>query len=228
MPEASKTARKELKAKTLLTEVLRMKFFQGEDPAIPHLLVPSKSRVTLLLGENASGKSFIRRLVHAMCSKHKVECIPLSMEGRSAAGVPWKGLIYGAEEYRSTGENSVSTVGTAFRTAEKRADPHVLFFDEPDIGLSDSWAAGLGQKMARFCRKLPALTTAVYVVTHSRPLVEQLVAVKPNYLHVGTPTQEAPQSLQEWLSRPILPRDPEELKELSHQRFQKIQALLQK
>ena len=142
---------KTLSSKVLLTEVLKTKFFQGEDPAIPYLLVPTRSRVTLLLGENASGKSFIRRLVHAVCSKYKVECIPLSMEGRSASGVPWKSFIYGAEEHHSTGENSVSTVRTAFRTAEKRADPHVLFFDEPDIGLSDSWAAELGQQMRAHC-----------------------------------------------------------------------------
>ena len=227
MPQNSRSTPKGLRAKTLLTKALETSFFQGEDPAIPHLLVPTKSRATLVLGENASGKSFLRKIVQGLCQRYKMECMPLSMEGR-ASSVPWSSLIYGAESFKSTGENSAYTVRKAIQTARGRTNPHVIYFDEPDIGLSESWAAGLGQMLAEFFQDLPEHTRAVYVVTHSRPLVEQLVPAKPNYLHLGIPAQKAPQSLQEWLSRPITPRDPSQLGEESHQLFKKIQALLKR
>jgi hypothetical protein len=80
--------------------------------------------------------------------------------------------------------------------------------------------------LAEFCNDLPRNTRAVYIVSHSRSLVGQLADMEPNYLHLGEKTQKAPQSLQEWLSRPVVPRDPTLLAEESHRRFQKIQKIL--
>jgi hypothetical protein len=71
-------------------------------------------------------------------------------------------------------------------------------------------------------QKSPHLV-AVIVVTHSRPLLNQLTKLDP---HVLIFAEDTPSSLQEYLDRPVVIRPLQELKDLSHQRFQRIQKVL--
>ncbi len=212
--------------KSLLDRILGLAYFQGKSPAIPYHMIRTSSRLVLVLGENTGGKSFVRRLVQSCCGKAGVECMSLSMEGRSGSGVAWKSFIYGMEDLNSTGDCSVYTCLTTFKTCKSRETPHVVFWDEPDIGLSESWSAGLGQEISRFIQNLPDHTKAVFLSTHSRPLVQQLVALKPNFLHVGVPASEAPQTLQDWLQRPVVPQNIRRLGPLGRKRFEAIQKIL--
>jgi hypothetical protein len=218
-----KTARK------LLDHVLGLDYFQPEGkkpPAIPYRLVEGKDPLVVIVGENASGKSFARRCVQFIASNEKVETISISMERRAGGDVTggMRGFIYGTEDWQSTGENSVGTVLGGIRTCQGRDTPHVMFWDEPDLGLSDSWAAGVGVAIRKFVDDPPKHTRAVFVVTHSKPLVAQLVDFEPHYLYLGD--GDAPPSLAEWMKTPIIPRDIELLKEQSHERFLRIQKIL--
>jgi hypothetical protein len=100
----------------------------------------------------------MRRIVHSFCHKNEVEFMGISMEGRRGiSGSPWMCMVYGSEDYESTGCNSVGTVLTGITTCYGRESPHVIFWDEPDLGLSDSWAAGVGQKLAELGAKPPSI-----------------------------------------------------------------------
>jgi hypothetical protein len=216
-------------AKKLLDHVLSLDYFHPggkKPPPIPYHRVDGKDPLVVIVGENASGKSFARRCVQAIASKNKVETIAISMERRAGADFTggMRGFIYGTEEWKSTGENSVGTVLGGIRTCQGRDTPHVMFWDEPDLGLSDSWAAGVGAAIRKFVEKPPTHTRAVFVVTHSKPLVEQLVDFGPHYLYLGD--DDAPESLAHWLKTPAIPRDIELLGQLSHARFKRIQTIL--
>jgi hypothetical protein len=208
------------------------RYYCEDNPAIPALWVKGSVPLFLVLGENAGGKSFFRRCVY-QCVKLDTrstitEVIHLSMQGRTGdtgAG-PYKSFIYGDEETRSTGENSASTIRGALRTCHGRENDHFLYWDEPDIGMSEGAAAGAGITIADFVTSLPEHTKGVFITTHSRALVERLLPVQPHYIHLGCAPDQAPQTLQAWLERPIVPISPEELAEASRERFGAIQKIL--
>ena len=89
-------------ARSLITEALTLDYFgpTGEDGLvpIPALFVPSQDpacRLVLVVGENASGKSFMRRIVKQICREISVECLDISMEGRGGSYGGLRGMIYG-------------------------------------------------------------------------------------------------------------------------------------
>ena len=129
---------------------------EKREMAIPAVRLHGTGKLVVAVGDNASGKSFFRRLVSETCrnSTPKIECIHLSMEGRHSSG-PMGAFIYGDENWESTGENSANTVLTAVRTSKNRTTPHVIFWDEPDLGLSDGWSASMGVEVRNFIEQAP-------------------------------------------------------------------------
>jgi hypothetical protein len=205
-------------------------YFSGKNPPIPALWVEGDVPLFLVLGENAGGKSFFRRCVRELTRRDTSikEVIHISMQGR--AGVnrmgPMKAFIYGDEEWQSTGENSAVTVETALRTCQGRKESHLLYWDEPDIGMSDGAAAGVGIVLAKFVDELPEHTKGIFVTTHNRVMVEQLLRLKPHYIHLGCEPPQAPPTLEAWIARPVVPILPAALAEASRRRFKAIQKIL--
>lgn len=205
----------------ILTELAFFQPNQGwKDAVIPYVWKRGRNPLVVVVGDNAGGKSFFRRCVQATTS---IECMGISMEGRETSG-PIGSFIYGSEQWQATGENSAYTILTGIKTCREREKPHIIFWDEPDLGLSESWAAGAGQLICGFAQDAPEHTKAVYVVTHSRALVRELLPAKPHYLHLGS--VEAPLDLNAWLDQRVKPRDLSKLGEESHRRFKRIQRLL--
>ena len=215
-------------ALTLTEQILaELAYFQpdgDEPPAIPHVWKQGRNPLVVVVGDNAGGKSFFRRLVQGACSHSKVECIAISMEGRETSPGFVKACVYGTEQWDATGANSAHTILMGIKTCRERDKPHTIFWDEPDLGLSDSWAAGAGVAIREFAQDLPEHTRAVYVVSHSKALVRELLPAQPHYLHLGS--VEAPVDLTGWLEQPVKPRDLSKLSEAGHQRFKRIQRIL--
>jgi len=240
--EAKKEAREAKKwafdsAAELLDIVFDFSYFHPRGrfrPAIPFLRVSSPAskgkdanKLVVVVGENASGKSFFRRMVRGVCQKAKTECIHLSMEGRvdSSAFGGLRSMVYGSEHDQSTGENSVGTVLGGITTCKSREAPHVVVWDEPDLGLSDSWAAGMGETIRDFTKACGAHTRAIVLVSHRRALLAPLLALPMHYVHLGV-GEDAPGSLEAWFETPIVPRDIRELHEESLKRWRAIQTIL--
>lgn len=163
----------------------------------------------LVLGDNASGKSFVRRLVSAGAREHGAEPIPLSMEGRT--GMYMKSMVYGGEEEMSTGYNSANTVKTMMSTSRSREKPHTVFLDEPDTGLSDRWARSMGRVLAEFLEFTEdSHLVGLFLTTHRAALVREVLHLHPHVLLVG---EGWPQTLDDWLAGD--PREPEPLHALS-------------
>jgi len=212
----------------LVNAALSQVWFTGDKPVIPSVWRKGKTQLCVVVGDNASGKSFFRRVVSAVCSQatKKTEYIPISMEGRRNTAMNiGLSFVYGDESYRATGELSANTVLMGIKTSQGRESRHVIFWDEPDLGLSDAWAAGLGKRLAEFAKEPPKHLVAAFVATHNKSLVAQLLDVEPHYLHLGESPETAPQRLVDWFERPVVPRDIDELAEQSRRRFKAIQKL---
>jgi len=211
----------------LLDYVFELDYFHPNakgEIAIPHAWVRGRGNFAVCLGENASGKSFFRRIVTAIAREAKVEAIPISMEGRGDSFGGMRGFVYGDESWQSTGENSAHTVLMGIKTAQERESSHVIVWDEPDLGLSDGWAAGMGQALCKFASPLPRMTYGAFVVTHSRSLVRELLSAEPHFLYFGS--SEPPATLAEWVDSKPKARDIAKLGDESHRRFKMIQAIL--
>ena len=212
-------------AKGILDRTLKTPYFTKS--VIPYHRVEGKGPLVVVIGENASGKSFLRRVIGSVCMhfcKPKIEFMGLSMEGRRNTSFnPWMTFVYGDESYESTGVNSVDTVLTGIETCRKRETPHVIFWDEPDLGLSEGYAAGLGEKIRDFAIDPPKHTVAAFIVTHRRALVEALLPANPTLIYLG---EEGPATLQEWVEAPIQAKDPSKLKHASRERSKAIKRVL--
>ena len=193
---------------------------------IPYHWVKGTSNLAVILGENASGKSFVRRCAHSISKSAGVEFLGISMELRSCGGIE-RAFIFGDEQWQATGVISIKTVLTGISTCRSRDGAHVMFWDEPDLGLSDSAAAGVGLAIAKFVRNPGKHTRAILVATHNRHVVEQLTPLDPHYVHVGCDPSEAPETLTDWLKRPVVPcHDLEKLSDTMLTRFRAINAVI--
>ncbi len=216
---------------SILEHLLDMRYFHGEDgesPVIPLHYAPGKVPLFVVVGPNAGGKSFLRRLVQAVCRKQtpRVECMAVSMEFRTESGNPARAFVFGAEDWESTGQISGRTITSGIKTCHDRKIEHVVFWDEPDLGLSDGYAAGAGRTLAAFAKSMPEKTLAAFVVTHSKALLRQLVDAEPHYMHVGD--EDPPKTLRAWLDTEAPVLSIEELSEASITRFRRIQKIIDK
>lgn len=209
--------------RTLIRDAIEgYRFFEGDNPAIPHFVRYGKNPLAVIVGSNGGGKSMFRRVIAALCRQARIELIGLSMESRTTGGVE-NAFIYGSETWQATGINSLRTVTTGITTCEKRKSDHVVFWDEPDTGMSDELAAGAGKRILNFALKPPKHTKAIFVVSHNRYLVRKLAAAEPHYVHIGSSPQP---TLEDWATRPVEPADPEEVEAESLARFRRISSML--
>jgi hypothetical protein len=216
-------------ARTIIEGTLALDYFTGTTPAIDVRWAkgPKGARLVLAVGENASGKSFYRRVIQSWCqhrSKEGIECIDLSMERRSVSGFS-RAFIYGGDEsHDSTGRLTVSSILGAIRTSQGREKPHILIWDEPDLGLSETGSLGAALEIREFMGAPPKHLVMAVVVSHSRAILQGLREIPHHFLHFG---QEA-HTLDSWLQRPIQARRLEEIREANLDRYRRIQAILTK
>ena len=231
----------------MLARVFDTRYFEPDkaidgQTAIPYVWVKGKSKLILVLGENAGGKSFFRRMVQCVVSKNHGptdgqpvdECIHLSMQARTDTGLDMmpiaRAMVYGDENYNATGVLTAHTIEGAISTATKRDHSVVIYWDEPDIGMAARSAAGAGVRIREFVDNLPAHIKAVVVTSHSPHLVAQLLKAKqaPHYIYLGD--AQGPSTAQAWVTEQldpnIVPRTPQQLSEDGHVRFRLIQKIL--
>lgn len=168
-----------------------------------------KSRVLVIVGPNASGKSLAFRLLAGVAHDDKTPIITLSIRERTGSGMSdmsgmRRVMIYGDETQQSTGALSVSVIERGFanvrkRLEDKNAHGTLLMLDEPELGLSDGYARALGTYLAQQVNELPAAAPGLVLITHSRPMVEALcdaMGTAPHAILMGSETT----SLKAWLN----------------------------
>lgn len=198
--------------------------------------IEGDSRLLLIVGENASGKSLAFRLISQLLGENTIEAMTLSVRERTGGGTFEMGrmrqaMIYGREEVNSTGATSVRVVETGFRNLHTREIPSVLALDEPEIGLSGSYSRALGTYIGQEAAKQKGNACGVMVVTHSPGLVEGLVqglGATPSFMSVAPRTDELAYGVEDWLDsgNEKTIEDLKALGKVSHERYLAMQAVL--
>ncbi len=187
------------------------------------------SGVFILVGDNASGKSLLMRILASWLNDDKVEPLQVSMRYRTEAGLH-RAFMFGSESDRSTGAVSLHAVMGGLRTCRGRSTPSWLLLDEPDIGLAEGYSQALGQHLAEFGNELDGQgTRALGLVTHSKALVRSLTERLKHPPHVlVTGEHHAGMTLEQWL-QDQRSRTLEELLSLENRGFEtwrKVQKIL--
>jgi hypothetical protein len=208
-------------------------FFSGEGaPLKAHLTEGDPaSKVLLIAGANASGKSFGITVLASCLSgdKPKVEPLQVSMKYRTKEGMH-RCFMFGplGDQQDSTGSISLGAVRGGLTTAKGRDRPCWLMLDEPDTGLSEEFTPAMGEYLAIAANEgLGEHCQALVVVSHSRALMKEMadtLTLRPHFVHVD----EHPLKLEEWLTsaRRRTVAELESLPATSTARFRAINKIL--
>lgn len=192
----------------LIRDVLEDTLF-WTDPDCPFkaTLYEGDPRVTLIVGENASGKSLLFRFIATVAQReHDLLPVTISIRERVGGGAEMGGLrrafMFGDEAEQSTGATSTNVLNGGFHNAG-REKPGILMLDEPEIGLSDGYAMAMGELIGGRvrARETAADFRGLIVVTHSRNLacgVQRGLMEVPTFVCMG----DQPAPLRDWMAAP--------------------------
>ena len=184
-------------------------------------------RVMVVVGDNAGGKSLLRRLFQTFLKKNKsdqTEVIHLSQQGRSTSGFV-RTVVYGSEDDGATSVISARTLVNSIRTSRGRENKHFIIYDEPEIGMSDESDLGAAIWLKEQLQDCPEQLRGIIICTHSRQFASQLMKL-PYSKFIWMHHPEA--TVREWLDRTIKPIDPQKLMDVGLARWRKITKIFEK
>lgn len=183
-------------------------------------------RLIVVAGANASGKSVVGSLVESVAKKNGFVARNCCMRNRTYSGFGAK-LIFGDESTQSTGVCTITAVRAGLTSSADAESPSVMILDEPDLGLSQESAMGMGAYIASFVNDASTNLKMTVVISHSRDLYKVLIekmGCKAHKIFVGNDHK----TFDDWMDAKVEPLSISELldlRDIGHSRrvqFEKI------
>lgn len=200
--------------------------FRDEESPFRAAMSQKATKLVVVTGENASGKSLFVRIVSVVLNQEGIVPVSASIRERTGGGMR-QAMMFGEEQSQSTGATSVGVIQTAFKNLDR---PSALIIDEPELGLSDAYARALGEYVGSAAKSVPTKCRGVVVVTHSRSLVQGLIdGYGKTPTHVSVAAERKPKtSLLKWMAEPE-EHSVEELlalRQVGHERWLRVNKLI--
>lgn len=165
------------------------------------------SKLTILTGSNASGKSVIRKqLTYYMTDKLKKGDKPCvaALSFMSRAGLNYySGINFLRDnDWAATSKNSLDLARNLLRTEDR-----YLVLDEPEIGMGEEMQLAFARYVNSQKASVIKNSYGLLVITHSRIIVNEL----DNDAFFCT--DKIYQTKEDWLNREIIPTDLDEFDE---------------
>lgn len=186
--------------------------YQWND-VVPLNLQLNHPKLIIVTGENASGKSLVRRIIHQLAKRNNVDAVAVSPEFKQNGGIA-TAFVFGDESYQASGVIAVNVCLGSITTSKKRTIPHCVILDEPDMGLSDNAAAGVGQEICDFIQNPPKLLQFYAIITHRKELIKPMLALNPSHIRLRDEL-----NLFQVVNQPVVPLNLNELKKNAHNLF---------
>ena len=182
---------------------------------------------TILVGENGSGKSVVRKQLSLLLTKKtknsKAKLKSVSMETRT--GVDCCGMHLMADSsWEPTSCHTYDLITGLFKSCfdneenkKKRLIPYYFVIDELEIGMSRESQLAMCNYLKDMIPKINKKSYGLLIITHSEFVVEQLKNVC-NFMDLNNPKRTA----DEWINREIIPTDFEKLEDDAHELFQAL------
>lgn len=184
---------------------------------------PGDPRIALVVGDNASGKSFFVDNVRHMATdiSKEVSTVSISIRERTGSGLDDMAgmrrlMMFGDESEQSTGATSAGMIRKGFSNVKSRLEDGkkvILVLDEPELGLAETFHRAVGELISQEVKALPSESEfSVLVVSHSRKLADGIfdgLDAKPTTVTMGNHgdfeqwrLQSEDKTLEELLSLP--------------------------
>lgn len=155
------------------------------------------SRVIILYGENASGKSLFATVIEQYLREKKIACRAAAMRNRTGGGIE-VAFVFGDERRQSTGATSVSVADKALTTTAKEEKAAVAILDEPDLGLSSYYSRAFGKYVAESIAAMDD-NKGLILISHSPTLIGSFL--DNNEVPVTTIGINTDNSLEDWIKK---------------------------
>lgn len=172
-------------------------------------------KITVLTGNNGSGKSLIRKQLPFWYAKTfdidvkdtKGKIRSTSMDARTGSNPEWGGMSGAMRdtEWFATSQNTFSSLKGLMDSIKGDSKCEYLVIDEFEIGCGEETVLAFIEYINTRLKELIATTslTGALIITHSRLAVQHLECDK--FTNIEGMTKE------EWLNRKLVPTDLEEL-----------------
>lgn len=209
--------------------------FAGDKTPLHAAMTVGAKRVAVVVGDNATGKSLLARMVAMKARQVDATSVSVSIRERTGAGMGEmsrmaQAFMFGDEGDQSTGATSIRVVQNALEKNTNRKGGCVLILDEPEMGLADGYSHALGTYIAEQSKTMSRNCGGVLVVTHSRSLVAGIKAGlgrNPTFVMTSTEPIEKP-TISQWLEQ----NDQYDLDallalpDINHERWRTLQDIL--
>ena len=151
--------------------------------------------VTILTGDNGTGKSLIRKVLCSSLRNQEnddtIKIADISMEKRTGlhAGLGGGGVFLRDVEWVATSDNRLSFLYSLLNSAKDR----YLVLDEPELGMSQDLQKSIGIYLSKRIPETMKENRGMLIITHSREFVRSL-----SVEHVFVNLQK--KSEEEWLN----------------------------
>lgn len=151
--------------------------------------------VTILTGDNGTGKSLIRKVLCSSLRNQEnddtIKIADISMEKRTGlhAELGGGGVFLRDVEWVATSDNSLSFLYSLLNSAKDR----YLVLDEPELGMSQDLQKSIGIYLSKRIPETMKENRGMLIITHSREFVRSL-----SVEHVFVNLQK--KSEEEWLN----------------------------
>ncbi len=184
-----------------------------------HITEKNLGDLVIITGDNASGKSFLRRVIGHSAKSYGVEFRNTSMEGRSGGN-----FFYGGEDWQCTSIVTIFSVTSALESSIQDENKSIVIIDEPEIGLSVEAQVSMGKFIKNnITNNTNPNRLSVFIMTHSHYIVRELLDI-PNTTFISL--HDKYPDVESWLNREIVPIDFDELSDIYINRFRNLSEML--
>ena len=152
--------------------------------------------VTILTGDNGTGKSLIRKVLCSSLRNQEnddtIKIADISMEKRTGlhAGLGGGGVFLRDVEWVATSDNSLSFLYSLLNSAKDR----YLVLDEPELGMSQDLQKSIGIYLSKRIPETMKENRGMLIITHSREFVRSLSVEHVVFVNLQKKSEE------EWLN----------------------------
>ncbi len=140
----------------------------------------NNSQLTIIYGDNASGKSAFGRIAETHARKSNIHVRSASMNNRIGNGDIEKSfqraMIYGDQLIQSTGATSLKVAIKCLNATlsdDNESITSLSILDEPDIGLSDRFSTTLGLHISQQLKLFKQ--SGIILISHNKQLIDRLL-----------------------------------------------------
>lgn len=169
--------------------------YANRSPVFDNLyLENNQSKLTIIYGDNASGKSLFGRIAESYARKSNIHVRSASMNNRVGNGDIEKSfqraMIFGNQSVQSTGATSLKVAIKCLKSTlsdDNESITSLSILDEPDIGLSDRYSTTLGLYISQQLKIFKQ--SGIILICHNKQLIDRLLSdyqLPVNFVGINT------------------------------------------